>query len=183
VSTPTPPSNQSETPRGRECLRPAITGGEVLVLWWFIHGNIMTPETWNALLQAYGLCERHGWVDLSVAMSFCKRHFLGTIPYRALVEKSVQAIEACQRIALCSPVRLLWGAAPCFLRASSVSNAGAGAALPTRLDRSRDTSGLRFFTTDSVALWRSKVCIVCMGRGMRPMQTAFSRWLEILQAG
>jgi hypothetical protein len=162
VSTPTPPSNQPETPRGRESQHPTITRGEVPFLWWFIHGNIMTPETWNAPLQAYGLCKRQAWVHISVEMSFRKRHFLGSvIQNRALVEKSVQAIETCQGIG--SPERPLRGKGPCFLCALNIRQAGAGAAPPTQLALGRDRSGLRSFVIDLAALWPPKVCALGAG--------------------
>jgi hypothetical protein len=167
VSTPAPPSDQRETPHSRESQDLAITDGEVYFLWWFIHGSVLIPETWKALVRAYGLCERHAWVHLSVEMSFRKRHFLGpVILYRALVKKSVQAIETCQRMGL--PGRPLQARGACFLCALNIGHAEAGAAPPTRLDRGRDSSGLRSCATDLAALWRPKVCAICAGEASGP---------------
>jgi hypothetical protein len=156
-------STQPGTPHGRDSQHRAITGGEVPFLRWFIHGNIITPETWKALVQAYGLCDRHVWVHLNVEMSFRKRHFLGPITHDlTLVEKSVEAIETCQGIGLRSPQRPLRGQGPCFLCALNISHAGAGAAPPTRLALGRDKSELRSFVIDLATLWRSKVGSVCV---------------------
>jgi hypothetical protein len=160
VSTLAPPSDHPETPRSRGSWHLAITDGEAHFLW-----VIMTPETWDALLGAYGLRERHVWVHLSVEMWFRKRHFLGpVIPYRASVEQSAQAIQTCQRIGLRSPRWLRRGKGSCFLCALNTSHGGAGAAAPTRLDRGPDSSGLRSFAIDLPALWRPRVCTAaCAG--------------------
>ncbi len=167
--TPTSPSDQPETPRGRESQHCAITDGKIAFLWWFIHGNIVTPESWNALLQAYVLCERHAWARLSVEMSFSERHFLGPVTHnQALVEKSFQAIETRHGIGLRSPERPLQGKRPCFLCVLNIRHAGAGAAPPTPLALGRDSSCLGSFAIDRSALWPPKVCAVCRGAVSRP---------------
>jgi hypothetical protein len=140
----------------------AITDNEVHFLWWFIQGSIMTPETRNALLHGFGLCERHAWVHLSVEMSFRKRHFLGpVILYRALVERSLRAFQARERIGLRFPLSRLQAAGPCLLCALSINHAGVGATPPTRLARGRNSSGLRSFAAGLESLWRPKVCAIC----------------------
>jgi hypothetical protein len=146
----------------------AITDGEIHFLWWFIQGSIMTPETRNALLRGYGFCERHAWVHLSVEMSFRKRHFLGpVILYHALIEKSLKAIQARQRIRFPSTLRRLQAAGPCFLCALNINHAAAGAAPPSRLDRGRDSSGLRAFAASLAAFWRPGVCTICAGEATK----------------
>lgn len=138
----------------------AITDGEIHFLWWFIQGSIMTPKTRNALLRGYGFCERHAWVHLSVEMSFRKRHFLGpVILYRELIEKSVQAIHARRG----RRSRQLRAAGPCFLCALNIDHAARGAAPASRLDRGRDSSGLRDFASSLAPLWQPMVCTSCAG--------------------
>jgi hypothetical protein len=130
----------------------AITDGEIHFLWWFIQGSIMTPEIRNALLRGYGFCERHAWVHLSVEMSFRKRHFLGpVILYRALIERSAQAIQARRRSRL-ALFRRLQASGPCFPCELNINGAAAGAAPPARLARGRDTAGLRTFATSLAPL-------------------------------
>jgi hypothetical protein len=133
-------------------------------LWWFIHGNIMTPETWNALLDAYGFCNRHAWAHPSVEMSFRKWQFLGPVIHsRALVKQSVHAIESCQGIGLCSPEPPLQGKSPCFLSALNISHAGAGASPPSQLALGRDSRGLRSFGIHLAALRPPKTFAVWAG--------------------
>jgi hypothetical protein len=128
----------------------------------------MIPETRNALLRAFGFCGRHAWMHLSVEMTFRKRHFLGpVILYRALIEKSVQAIHAPQRIGRRSPMRQLQSAGPCYLCALNIKNAGAGASPRARLDRGRDSSGLRAFATGLASLWRPNVCTICVSEARK----------------
>jgi hypothetical protein len=162
MSTATRLSDQRDTFDARDRRHLAITDGEINFLWSFIQGSIMIPETWNALLRAYGFCERHAWVHLSVEMSFRKRHFLGpVILYRALIEKSVQAVQARQNAKLRSPIRPLRSAGPCFLCAMSINAVAAGASSRARLDRGQDSSGLCAFASDLAPLWRPDVCAVC----------------------
>jgi hypothetical protein len=140
----------------------AITDGEINFLWSFIQGSIMIPETWNALLRGFGFCDRHAWAHASFEMSFRKQHLLGpVILYRALIEKSVQAIDGPQRMNWRSPMRQLQSTGPCFLCALNIKNAGAGASPRARLDRGRDSSGLRAFATGLASLWRPNVCAIC----------------------
>jgi hypothetical protein len=164
MSIATPVSDPRKVIDAEESRRLAITDGEIHFLWWFIQGSIMTPETRKALLRAYGFCERHAWVHLSVEMSFRTRHFLGpVILYQALIEKSVRAVQARQRIRFPSTLRQLQAAGPCFLCALNINHAAAGAAPPSRLDRGRDSSALRAFATSLAALWRPTVCTICAG--------------------
>jgi hypothetical protein len=166
VSIPIPPSDQREGPHRREVRRLAAADGEARFFWCCIHGSIMTLETRNALLWAYGFCEHHPSVHLSVEMSFWKRHFLRpVILFRALVVKSVQAIDACQRIGLGSSSRRLRQKGSRFLNALSIGHAGAGVALPTRR---RDGSAVRSFATDLAALWRPKVGTMWLGEMSGP---------------
>jgi hypothetical protein len=142
----------------------AITDGEIHFFWWFIQGSIMTPETRNALLRGYGFCERHAWVHLSVEMSFRKRHFLGpVILYRALIERSLQAIQSPRGSRLGSLLRQLQASGPCFLCELNVNGAAARAAPPARLARGRDSTGLRTFATAVASRWRPAVCTTCAG--------------------
>jgi len=167
VSFATPISDQRDVVDGSRPL--AITDGEIHFLWWFIQGSIMTPETRNALLRGFGFCERHAWVNLSVEMAFRKRHFLGSvILYRALVEKAVQAIQARKRRGLRSPLNRLQAAGPCFLCALNIGHAGAGAAPPARLERGRDSSGLRSFAARLAPLWLPQVCTDCANEAGTP---------------
>jgi hypothetical protein len=160
----TPISDPRKVIDAEESRHLAITDGEIHFLWWFIQGSIMTPETRKALLRGYGFCERHAWVHLSVEMSFRKRHFLGpVILYHALIEKSVRAVQARQRIRFPSTPRQLQAAGPCFLCALNINHSAAGAAPPSRLDRGRDSSALRAFATSLTALWRPTVCTICEG--------------------
>jgi len=141
-----------------------MTDGEIHFLWWFIQGSIMTPETWHSLVRGYGFCERHAWVHLSVEMSFRRRHFLGpVILYRALIEKSVQAIDACRGRRSRLFLRQLQATGPCFLCALSINHAARGAAPASRLDRGRDSSGLRDFASSLAPLWHPIVCTSCAG--------------------
>jgi hypothetical protein len=150
----------------QHCRGLAITNGEIHFLWWFIQGSIMTPETRNALLRGYGFCERHAWVHLSVEMAFRRQHFLGpVILYRALIERSVQALRARRRGRLASSLRQLKTTGPCFLCALNIDHAGSGAAPAWRLDRGRDSSGLCTFATSLAPFWRSAVCTSCADRG------------------
>jgi hypothetical protein len=138
-----------------------ITDGEIHFLWWFIQGSIMDPETWNALLRAYGLCARHAWAHLNVEIAFRERHLLGpVILYRALIEQTLQAIQGRQYTSR-SPLRRLKAAAPCLLCALDINRAGSGAAPRARLDRGRDSSGLRSFATSLAPFWRAQVCAIC----------------------
>jgi hypothetical protein len=139
----------------------AITDGEIHFLWWFIQGSIMTPETRGELLRTYGLCERHAWVHLSAEMAYRKRHFRGPVLYRSLLEKSVQAIAVRQHVGSRSPLRQLQGTGRCFLCALNIHSASAGAAPPARLERGRDSAGLRAFAARMATLWRPMVCAIC----------------------
>ena len=136
----------------------AITDGEVNFLWSFIQGSIMIPETWDALLRGFGLCERHAWVHLSVEMAFRRQHFLGpVILYRALIDKAAQAVHAR------SITRQLRTRGPCRLCELNIHHAAAGACPRARLDRGRDSSRLRAFAAELEGLWRPMVCAACAG--------------------
>jgi hypothetical protein len=138
----------------------AITDGEVNFLWSFIQGSVMIPETWEALMRGFGLCERHAWVHLSVEMAFRKRHFLGpVILYRALIDKAAQAVHAPQGARLI--VRQLRAGGPCRLCELNIRHAAAGACPRARLDRGRDNDGLRAFATGLERFWRPTVCGLC----------------------
>jgi hypothetical protein len=140
-----------------------ITDGEVHFLWWFIQGSIMDAETWNALLRGYGLCDRHAWAHLSVEIAFRERHLLGpAILYRALIDQALQAIQV-RQYTLRSPLRRLKAAGPCRLCALNINRAATGAAPRARLDRGRDSSGLRSVATSLVVFWRAQVCAICAG--------------------
>ncbi len=142
----------------------AMTDGEINFLWSFIQGSIMIPETWNALLRGCGFCERHAWIHISVEMSFRDQYLLGpTILYGELIEKSLRAINARQRIGSHSLMRQLRAAGPCFLCALNVKNASAGACPQARLDRGRDGSRLRNFAGKLEPIWRSSLCPDCSG--------------------
>jgi hypothetical protein len=174
VSTPTPPSNQPETPRGRESRHRAVTGGEGHFLGRFIHGNIMTSETWNALLQAYGLCERHAWAHPSVETAFRKRHFLGPV-----IHDRAWVVETSQGIGLRSSERPLQGKSPYFLCALNISHAGAVAAPPRQLALGRDSRGLRSFAIDLAALLPAKVCTVWAGAASDPSRRRSHLFAEL----
>jgi hypothetical protein len=157
-----PVSDQRDAVDARESPDLSITDGEINFFWSFIQGSVMIPETRNALLRAYGFCERHAWVHLSVEMSFRKRHFLGpVILYHALIEKSVQEVQTRQHVSLRPPMRRLRPTGSCFLCALNINNAGAGASSRARLDRGRDSNRLRDFATGLAPLWRPNVCAVC----------------------
>jgi hypothetical protein len=140
-----------------------ITDGEIHFLWWFIQGSIMEADTWNALLRAYGLCERHAWAYLSVEIAFRGRHLLGpAILYRALMERTLRAIHPRQYIRR-PPIRRLKATGQCLLCELNINPAGVGAAPRARLDRGRDSSGLRSFATSLAPFWRPQVCAICAG--------------------
>jgi hypothetical protein len=68
--TATSLSHGRDTFDARDHWHLAITNSEINFVWSFIQGSIMIPETRNALLRAFGFCDRHAWVHLSVEMSF-----------------------------------------------------------------------------------------------------------------
>jgi len=163
MSVSTPLSNQCSASKTRRNLALAISDGEVNFLWSFIQGSIMIPETWNALLRGYGFCERHAWVHLSVEMAFRTRHFLApVILYRALVDKALRAVRAPDYVGSRINTRLR-ACGPCLLCALNIRNAGAGASPPARLNRGRDSGGLRTFAARLTPLWRCGVCPICAG--------------------
>jgi hypothetical protein len=167
MSISTPLSNQCGASETRRNQALAISDGEVNFLWSFIQGSIMIPETWNALLRGYGFCERHAWVHLSVEMAFRKRHFLApVILYRALVDKALRAVRAPDHVGSRISTRLRAGG-PCLLCSLNIRNAGAGASPPPRLNRGRDSGGLRAFAAGLTPLWRTSVCPVCAGEWNR----------------
>ena len=140
---------------GPELLVP--TDGEINFLWSFIQGSIMIPETWNALLQSYGFCERHAWIHIGLEMSFRDEYLLGpTILYAAVIDKSLNVMSAPH-----SATRRLRAAGPCLLCALDVTNAPAGASPRARLDRGRDSSTLRNFARRLEPTWRRNVCPEC----------------------
>jgi hypothetical protein len=140
----------------------AITDGESAFLWSFIQGSIMIPETWNGLLKAYGFCERHSWIHLSVEMSFRDQYLLGpTILYEALVEKALRAISGSPRLGTFSVASRLRGAGACLLCNLNVTHASPGASPRPRLERGRDSRQLRTFASDLRPLWNSTVCAAC----------------------
>jgi hypothetical protein len=166
MSISTPLSNQCGASEIRRNQALAISDGEVNFLWSFIQGSIMIPETWNALLRGYGFCERHAWVHLSVEMAFRKRHFLApVILYRALIDKALRAAQAPDYVGSRMSTRRLRAGGACLLCALDVRNAGAGACSPARLDRGRDSGGLRTFAARLAPLWRSDICPICAGEG------------------
>ena len=62
-------------------------------------GSITVPETWNALLRSYGLCERHAWMHIGVEMSFRDEYLLGpTILYAELIEKALCVVSRLESI-------------------------------------------------------------------------------------
>jgi hypothetical protein len=143
----------------------AITDGEVNFLWWFIQGSIMNVETWQRLMRAWGFCERHAWVHLSVEMAFRERYLLSpAILYSGLIQQALRAISPRQ---LGSRPRVMLGLRPagsCFLCEMDLAPAARGVSHRQRLDRGRDPSALRAFADELEPLWRERVCAVCSGR-------------------
>lgn len=154
----------------------ALTDGEIHFLWWFIQGGIMTQETWDALLRGFGFCERHAWAHLNVEMAFREEHLLGpVILYRGLIEKALQAIQPHHKIWPGLHARQLQAAGPCFLCALNLDHASGGAAPPARLERGRDSGGLRAFAIGLAPLWRLNVCAVCAGQACDAVTSRYCR--------
>lgn len=143
----------------------APTCAEINFLWSFIQGSIVIPETWNALLRGYGLCERHAWVHVSIEMSFRDEHLLGpAILYTELIEKALRAVSRPQFVGRHATEYGLRARGPCFLCTMNLrNNASAGASPRARLDRGRDTSTLRAFAGRLAPVWRSWLCPECAG--------------------
>jgi hypothetical protein len=168
-----PPSMSHQADESSRNLQ--ITDGEVHFLWWFIQGSITDADTWNALLRAYGLCERHAWAYLSVEIAFRGRYLLGpVILYRVLIERTSRAIHAHQYIRR-PPLRRLKAAGQCLLCKLNIDSAGVGAAPRARLDRGRDSSGLRSFSTSLAPSWRPQVCAICAGDAQQAVASARCR--------
>ena len=144
----------------------APTCAEINFLWSFIQGSITVPETWNALLRSYGLCERHAWMHIGVEMSFRDEYLLGpTILYAELIEKALCVVSRLESIGRHSFEYALRARSPCFLCAMNLRNSGpAGASPRSRLDRGRDNSTLRAFAGRLAPAWRSWLCPECAGR-------------------
>jgi hypothetical protein len=141
----------------------SITDGEINFLWSFIQGSIMNPDTWRRLLDAYGFCERHAWVHISIETTFRDQYLLGpTILYQALIEKALYALHT-PRISKHSIVRKLRATDTCLLCALRIADASPGASPQVRLDRGRESWALQSFASALEPLWGPYVCNVCKG--------------------
>jgi hypothetical protein len=125
----------------------------------------MIPETWSALLRAYGFCERHSWIHLSVEMSFRDQHVLGpTIIYEALIDKALHAISGSPLLGTLSVSRRLRAIDRCMLCKLNIADSSPGASPRNRLDKARDNRQLRTFASRLKPLWSGTVCAACEGR-------------------
>jgi hypothetical protein len=144
--------------------------GEINFLWAFIQGGMMNVPTWQHLMRAWGFCERHAWIALSVEMAFRHRYLLGpAILYRALVE---QAVEATSPTAVVSPqraaARRLAERGPCIICDAGIR--GPGAMPPARIERGRNVAPLRLYAEEYAPVWQPHTCPVCWpdAGGARP---------------
>jgi hypothetical protein len=71
----------------------AITDGEVNFIRGLIHDGSVDRDSWRALMDGWGFCERHAWVALSIEMAlldgFCMR---SAYLYVHLLERAVAVL-------------------------------------------------------------------------------------------
>jgi hypothetical protein len=139
---------------------PYPSDGDINFLWAFIQGGMMNAPTWRRLMRAWGFCERHAWIALSVEMAFRHRYLLGpAILYRALAEQAVEAtspgVVAPRRVA----ARRLAARGPCIVCDACIR--GPGAMPLARIERGRNLTPLRAYAEEFAPLWRPQVCPVC----------------------
>ena len=137
-----------------------ITDGEVNFLRSFIQGSIMNAETWNRLMRAWGMCERHGWLALAVDMAFRHRYLLGpAVLYSGLAR---QAVAALGRGVLRDHRKIasrLKSRAPCVVCDADIR--GGGGLKAITLERGKDLGELGRFAVELVPFWTAYQCPQC----------------------
>jgi len=141
--------------------------GEIHYVWSFLFwGSIMEPNIRGRLLHAWGLCERHAWVFLSVEAAF-RPHLLHTsaILYKDLMGRARHAFR------LMGPwkaVRLRYALreqGPCIMCEMGYGPHSRSIAPADLLEWGRDTASLRAFAEATQPWWRATVCGICSGEG------------------
>jgi hypothetical protein len=138
----------------------SASDGDINFLWAFIQGGMMNVPTWQRLMRAWGFCERHAWIALSVEMAFRSRYLLGpAILYRALAEQGAEAVSPTVALPRRLAARRLAERGACIICDAGIR--GPGVMPPARMARGRDATQLRLYAEEYAALWRPQTCAQC----------------------
>ena len=141
--------------------------GEIHYVWLFLYwGSIMEPDVRGRLLHAWGLCERHAWVFLSVEAAF-RPHFLHTSAF-LYEDLTGRARRAFRLIGPWKAGRLRYALREqgrCTMCEMGYGPHSRGTAPAGLLERGRDITSLRSFAEATQPWWRDAVCGICSGEG------------------
>jgi hypothetical protein len=139
----------------------AITDGEVNFVRGLIHDGSVDRDSWRALMDGWGYCERHAWVALSIEMAlldgFCMR---STYLYVHLLERGVAAL------ARGIPGERWVAARRLRQRGCLICDHNPrrrGILSDEDLAQGKDVRRLRLFAKGLEPLWRNDLCPRCSG--------------------
>lgn len=138
--------------------------GEIHYIWWYIQGSIMNPEVRRTLRRAWGMCERHAWLALSIEASLRHSFLMGpAIVYAELMEKAAQIMMEQGPLSGLRRMTILRARGMCLMCEMGLGPHSRGFASPEVVDRAKDVRELKKFAEMTRPFWEETVCGVCEG--------------------
>lgn len=142
--------------------------GEIHYIWWYMQGSIMNPEVRNSLRRAWGLCERHAWLSLSIEASLRHSFLMGpAIVYEELMTRANQIMSEKGPWGGIRRLTALRAHGLCLMCDMGLGPHSRGFASPDVVSRAKDVRELKRFAENTRPYWEETVCGVCAGNRNR----------------
>ncbi|MCX7982941.1 MAG: hypothetical protein N2572_08545 [Syntrophales bacterium] len=143
-------------------LRPS--NGEIHYIWWYMQGSIMNPEVRGSLRRAWGFCERHAWLALSIEASLRHSFLMGpAIVYEELMGRANQIMKKRGPWGGFRRLTALRAHGRCLMCEMGLGPHSRGFPSPEVVVKAQDTRELMNFAEITKPFWEMTVCGVCAG--------------------
>lgn len=144
------------------------SSGEIHYIWWYMQGSIMNPDVRNALRRAWGLCERHAWLALSIEASLRHCFFMGpVIVYEDLMERAHRIVTEKGPWGGLRRVMAFRARGMCLMCEMGLGPHSRGFASPEVIAKAIEVKELKKFAQQTRPYWEETVCGVCAGNRNR----------------
>jgi hypothetical protein len=138
--------------------------GEIHYLWWYMQGSIMNPDVRDALRKAWGMCERHAWLALTLEATLRHGFLMGpAIVYEELMIRAARIITQPGPFGGLRRVIALKNHGVCLMCEMGLGPHSRGFASPEVMAKVADIREMEKFVSATRPFWEEAVCGICAG--------------------